>query len=441
MKRRSWLGWSLVGAFSAVVSCGGSGGDPYPKGYGLACKDDTTCESYDLVCGNGKCVQCLGDSDCTSSQACTSGLCKAAVDCSDSSDCSGGQVCDEASGSCVGCLSSKDCDAGQACMDHGCQTRPPCDYTSDCVDGLVCEADEHICVACRTDEDCGYKRVCEDYECVPESSGTGGKSSGGSGGKGSGGNGGTSSGGKNSGGNGGTTAGTGGSINVAGMSGGGAGGSGGTGGTLGEAGMGGTVDCGCTLGDVCTPDERCVAPTLIDDLEDCDDLILDIEGRSGDWAADADSGLNLMYGFTDPGSGWADHTCAAWATGGELTLNGPNTTFAFIGFRLNVDDLDVAHVYDLTGYTGIQLKLESSSYVQVVVKTSGGGYFQTTLGPIAGSNVRKAPFGIMTKMDNSLENTPIKLNTVTEIQFSVTDPNNPGKIKSFGLAIHRVELY
>jgi hypothetical protein len=438
MTRRSWLGWSLVGAVSAVVSCGGSGGDPYPKGFGLACQDDTVCQNYDLVCGNGKCVECLGDSECDGDQACTGGLCKKAVDCQDSSDCSGGQVCDEASGTCVGCLSSKDCDAGQACMDHGCQTRPACDYTSDCSGGLVCEASEHICVACRSDEDCGYKRVCEDYECVPESSSSGGKSSGGSGGKSSGGtssggkaNGGTSSGGSISpGGSGGTTAGVGGST--AGMSG---GGTGGTGGTVGEGGMGGAIDCGCIDGEVCTPDARCVAPTLIDDFEDCDDLILDIEGRSGNWASDADTGITFSSDISDPGAVWVDRTCAVWASGKEKTLNNPNATFAFVGFRLNVDSQDVAHVYDLSGYSGIQIKLESPSSVQVVVKTSGGGYFQTTLGAIAGSNVRKAPFGIMAKMNNSLEDLPIKLNTVTEIQFSVTTPAD------FRLAIHRVELY
>ncbi|HVY30697.1 MAG TPA: hypothetical protein VHB79_29260 [Polyangiaceae bacterium] len=433
MRRSNWFGWALVGAFSAVVSCGGGSGDPYPKGFGLSCKDDTTCENYDLLCGNGKCVQCLGDSDCDGDKVCTSGLCKASVDCSDSSDCSGGQVCDQASGTCVGCLSSKDCDAGQACMDHGCQTRPACDYTSDCSGGLLCEVSEHICVACRDDEDCGYKRVCEDYECVSEPSGTGGKS-GGTGGKSSGGtsSGGTSSGGKNGGGNGGTTAGIGGSVAGGGMGGAGAGG---TGGALGEGGVGGVIDCGCTLDEVCTPDERCVAPTLIDDFEDCDAQILDIEGRHGDWASDADTGITFASDISDPGAIWIDRTCAAWATGKEKTLNNPNATFAFVGFRLNVDDLDAAHVYDLSSYTGIQIKLESPSSVQVVVKTSGGGYFQTTLGAIAGSNVRKAPFGIMSKMDISLEDLPIKLTTVTEIQFSVTTPAD------FRLAIHRVELY
>jgi hypothetical protein len=431
MMRRSLLGWSLVGCFCAAISCGG-GGDSTPKGFGVKCSDDTTCEAYDLLCGDGKCVQCLEDTDCRSAEVCTGGICKAPVDCDSSSDCTGDQVCSQDLGACVDCVTSKDCNTGQACMDHSCHDRPTCDFTSDCDRSLVCEPNQHICVECRTTDDCGYKQVCEEYECVAESTGTGGKGSGGSGGKGSGGttSAGTSSGGTGNGGT--TTAGAAGKGGSGGMSG---GGMGGMSGTVGEGGVGGTVDCGCSLDEVCTPDQRCVAPTLIDDLEDCNDQIIDIEGRHGNWAADADTGVNLMHGFTNPGSGWVDMTCAAWATGGEVSVNNPNTTFAFIGFRLNVDDLDAAHVYDLSAYNGIQVKLESSSDVQVVVKTSGGGYFQVTLPHFAGSNLRTAPFASMTKMNNSLESLPIKLDTVTEIQFSVTTP------KDFGLAVHRVELY
>lgn len=441
MKLRRWFGWTLVGGFSAVVSCGG-GGSSGVLGFGTACTSDKACESYDLVCGDGKCVQCLDDSDCKGSDVCSAGKCAPEQECSDSRDCSGSQVCDEKLQVCVDCVTSDDCKSGQACQSHQCHDRPPCDYTSDCSDGLLCDSHAHICVSCRTDDDCGFKRICVDYECEPEpkpsgNGGSGGQGSGGSGngghqngGSGSGGseNGGSLNGGSANGGHAGTTAGGG----SGGMSGGGSGGTSGNGGT---AGTGGDGSCGCALGDVCTPDDRCVPETLIDDLQDCDAQILAIEGRNGDWASDADSGINLMYGFSNPGSAWADHSCAAWATGGEISLNNPNTTFAFIGFRLNVDDFDVAHAYDLSGHTGIQIQLESSNSVQVVVKTLGGGYFQVTLPSVVGSNPRKAAFASMTKMNNSAENLPIKLNTVTEIQFSVTTP------KSFGLAVHRVELY
>jgi hypothetical protein len=421
MQQRSVIGWVLAAAFCASVSCGGGDGtSSVPKGYGLACTSDKDCTKYELLCSpsTDKCVQCLGDSDCKSSQACQTGLCKTPQECEDSRDCSGDQVCNEKAGSCVDCLSTRDCKTGQLCSQNTCSDRPICDYTSDCTDGLVCDVDLRVCVTCRTDTDCGYKRVCEDSECVAESTsgtgGEGGESTGGTGGK--------------------STAGT----DAGGTLSGGKGGVGGTGGKGGTGGTGGTPvvdDCGgCGLGQACTPDLRCVDTTLIDDLEDCDDEIIAIEGRNGTWAADADTGINLMHGFTDPGSGWIDHTCAAWAVGGELTANDPNATFAFIGFRLNVNELDEGLAYDLSSYNGIQLKLESASSVEVVLKTTGGGYFQVILAPFAGSNLRTAPFASMLKMNNSAE-TLLDLSTVYEVQFSVSDPSD------FGLAVHRVELY
>lgn len=105
------------------------------------------------------------------------------------------------------------------------------------------------------------------------------------------------------------------------------------------------------------------------------------------------------------------------------------TDFAFIGFMLNDGD-----AYDLSAYDGLELKLESSDYVQVVLKTTGGGYFEYTLSPLSGSNLRYAPFAAIAKMANSAE-TLLNLATVYEVQFSVTDRT------TFGLAIHSVTLY
>jgi hypothetical protein len=425
MQHRSLIGWVLAAAFCASVSCGGGDGNSgLPQGYGLACTSDKDCTNYDLLCSpsDDKCVQCLGDSDCKSSEACQSGVCKTPQECEDSRDCSGDQVCNETAGACVDCLTSRDCNSGQLCSQNSCSDRPTCDYTSDCTDGLVCDGALNVCVTCRTDDDCGFKRVCEDSECVAEPTGTGGTA--GAGGKSTGGTGGKTA-----------TAGT----NAGGSATGGRGGVGGTGGTGGggTGGSGGVDDCGgCPLGNVCTPDLRCVQSTLIDDLEDCDDQIIAIEGRSGGWAADADTGIDFAYGFDDPGSPNTDRTCAAWITGSELTLEDPNATFAFIGFRLNVDELDQGLAYDLSNYNGIRVKLESTSTVQVVLKTTGGGYFEVSpqLAPFAGSNLRSAPFDSMVMMENSAE-TLLDLSTVYEIQFSVTDPTN------FGLAVHRVELY
>jgi len=441
MRQRTVFGWLLAGAFCAAVSCGGGGnGSSTPQGFGVPCKASKDCATYDLVCGpDKKCVQCLGDAICESGQVCSAGLCKTQDDCTHSRDCSGSQVCDEDAGVCVDCLTSRDCAEGQKCADHTCSDRPVCEFTSDCADGLVCLIDPGVCVSCRDDDDCSSTRVCEDYECVvPEPVSSGGKS----GTAGSGGKSGTAGGGgrANNGGTGGTTSvagtatgGTGGKAGAGGMS-----GSGGS--VVGESGAGGAgEDCGCLATQACTPDLRCVSSTLVDDLLDCDDQILPIAGRQGDWAAEADTGIGFSYGFDDPGAGWTDRSCAAWATGDELTVDDPAATFAFVGFRLNVDDLDEGLAYDLSQYNGIQIQLETKASVptsvQVVVKTTGGGYFQVTLSPVDGAlYTRSASFAAMSMMDNSAE-LVLDPSTIYEVQFSVVDPS------AFAFAIHRVALY
>ena len=417
MSNRALMGWLLVGAFSASVSCGSNGGNGgVPRGYGLACTTDNECTGFSLLCSpDDKCVQCLGVDDCERTESCMSGLCKAPESCKDSRDCSSNLVCNETVGVCVECLESRDCGTGLKCAAQHCVSQQTCDFTSDCEDGLLCDADAGICVSCRTDNDCPSRRVCEDNECIlPAPVGEGGEG-------GTGATGGTpSTSGSQNGGtpNGGTpSAGTGGTR-------------GGTGGSAGNGGSGGTLPdpCDCTLGDVCTLDERCVAPSVVDDLYDCDNQILEIEGRSGPWAGDADLDINFMQGFGNPGSGWVDNTCAAWATCGT-GQPAVDTDFAFIGFLLNDGS-----VYSLANYTGIQIVLESANDIQVVLKTIGGGYFQYTLPSVTGSNSRTAPFANMLPMNNSAEQV-LNLNTVTEVQFSPTTPED------CGYAIHRVELY
>jgi hypothetical protein len=435
MLHRSAFGWLLASAFCASVSCGGGHNSAAPQGFGLPCKANKDCSTYSLLCGTEqKCVECLGDAICKTGEVCSAGLCTAEEECSDSRDCSGVQVCDEDAGVCVDCLTSLDCQAGQKCSSNTCSDRPTCQFTSDCDDGLVCLVKPGVCVTCRTDDDCGVKRVCEDYECVaPKPAGSGGSDSGGSasGGKSNA----AGSGGKATAGAAGTFTGgvdAGGKAGVGGMS--------GSAGSIGEGGAGGGgVDCGCLVTQTCTPDVRCVAPTLIDDLFDCDNVILAIEGRKGNWAADADLGISMTYGFTDPGATWANRTCAAWASGSELTLNNPEATFAFIGFLLNADALDEGLAYDLSQYSGIQIALETKAAtptsVQVVLKTTGGGYFQYTLTPANGATyLRSAPFTSMSMMANSVEYV-LDPSTINEIQFSVVNP------KAFAFAIHNVSLY
>ena len=440
MQRRSVLGWALVFGFSVAVSCGGGGSSTGPQGFGLACKADNDCSAYHLLCGAAAtCVQCASKSDCNPADACSSGLCKPPVKCSDSGDCSGDQVCATDFHLCVDCVTNKDCKAGLICRKNTCADQTSCEYTSDCSDGLLCEMSQHLCVTCRTDADCGLRQVCTDNDCEPLSpsggkgsggkSATGGDAAGGSSGKTNGGTsfGGTSFGGTSGGaGSGGTsvggTAGAG-SGGVSGAGGGsGAGGSAGLG-EGGAAGNAGASGCDCVGGDACTPDLRCVPPTLIDDLLDCNDHILEIQGRKGFWLADADSGINLMYGYTSPGASWADPTCAAWATGGSA-VGALNTTYAFIYFNLN-DGLS----YDLSAYSGLQVKLESDGDVNVILGTSSAATFSFKLLTQAGSNLRSVPFVSMTKSGNP------SLSNVVSVEFAPTVPSK------FGLAVHKVSLY
>ena len=423
MHFRSRFGFTLLGVLLVAASCGSDKKGSGVPGFGVACTTDKECTSYSLLCSPDEtCVQCLSKSDCERVESCFSGLCQVPQDCEDSRDCSGDQVCNETVGVCVQCLEGSDCAKGQTCAKNSCVTRQSCEYTSDCEDGLLCDVNAGYCVTCREDGDCPSRRVCEENECVlPSSSGDGGEGGTGSGGKGgsasgSGGRGGVASGGYSGGGYGGLL--TGGTAGTGGTSGGGG---------VGEAGAG-PIACDCSLGQACAPDLRCVDENLIDDFVVCDEEILAINGRSGSWTGEADTDVNITYGYGNPGSLWVDQTCAAWASGGAR-VDGVETDFAFIGFMLNDGD-----AYSLAGYTGLQIRLESENSMQVVLKTTGGGYFQATLAPISGSNLRSTPFASMLQMENSLES-ELDLDTVYEVQFSVTDRT------TFGLAIHSATLY
>jgi hypothetical protein len=168
---------------------------------------------------------------------------------------------------------------------------------------------------------------------------------------------------------------------------------------------------------------------MIDDFEVCDSEILAIEGRSGLWDGDADADVTIDFGYSDPGAAFSDRTCAAWATGGALE-NGVETSYATIGFTLNG-----GAAYDVSSYLGLDFTLESDNAVLVVVETTGGGRFQYPIAAVVGSNPRSAPFYLMTKMEDSLEET-LDQTTVSRVLFWVPDPPS-----TFGLAIHRVTFY
>ena len=75
------------------------------------CVANTDCPGR--VCDrlSGRCVDCLGQSDCTMGRVCSLNRCVDAVRCTTSRMCPG-QVCDSALGVCVDCSSDVDCSGG-----------------------------------------------------------------------------------------------------------------------------------------------------------------------------------------------------------------------------------------------------------------------------------------------------------------------------------------
>lgn len=90
----------------------------------LPCKSDKDCIAADQVCDKDalRCVDCNGDADCPSGDACKAHTCvPPAAPCATSKDCAAlDQVCDKAVGGCVDCLGDEDCFGGALCVETIC---------------------------------------------------------------------------------------------------------------------------------------------------------------------------------------------------------------------------------------------------------------------------------------------------------------------------------
>jgi hypothetical protein len=232
------------------------------------------------------------------------------------------------------------------------------------------------------------------------------------------------------------TTGTGGALSTGGFTGTGGtigtGGSPATGGTIGTGGApgtGGSSSCSCPSGQQCTTDGHCTSPAVIDDFSDCNMTIDLVGGRTGNWYAAADVGVNLAFAVSAPPSGFSDKACGAWSTGGP-TGNG-TTTYGIMGATLVAGALP----YSLAGYSGLNVNLETGQALGFVVKTSGNGYFQKTIGPTSGAQTYTVPFSSFAVRGDSQVST-LDLTQVTDIQFNVLDPSI-----GYGLAVHALSLY
>jgi hypothetical protein len=248
----------------------------------------------------------------------------------------------------------------------------------------------------------------------------------------SGGNGGATGNGGMSGGNGGMSGG------VGGMSGGNGGMSGGNGGATGNGGMsggnggttgnGGASGCTCTGSMRCTTDGHCVDPNVIDDFADCNTSINMIDGRNGSWYASGDTGVNVSFAVGTPPSGFSDQACGAWTTGGPKGFG--TTTYGIMGAEMTTADGPVS----FAGHTGLQISLEAQS-LDLVLKTTNGGYFTYRLASTSGAQTFMVPFSSFTARSDSQVAT-LNLATITDIQFAVIDAS-----MGYGFVVHGVTLY
>jgi hypothetical protein len=112
------------------------------------CTTDLECVSTSAgkKCAGGQCVQCAGDSDCSSGQQCLTGSCQSP--CQGDGDCAGFQRCN----------------AGK-CTESGCQTDRECVAATRNVEA-TCGTDGKCIVPCQTDNECGNPKDYTFFSCI-----------------------------------------------------------------------------------------------------------------------------------------------------------------------------------------------------------------------------------------------------------------------------------
>lgn len=134
----------------------------------VQCTQDAHCSKGRCDLKKNRCVECLGHTDCPSSQKCdlqthrcvacirnqdcTSGelcssrrVCVPKGSCSSTSDCAADQICDPVKGRCIGCLRDSDCGMGE-----------------------TCNTTTQKCIRCLKDSDCTYSKRCVAGQCLKQ---------------------------------------------------------------------------------------------------------------------------------------------------------------------------------------------------------------------------------------------------------------------------------
>lgn len=145
------------------------------------CVTDADCANQaKRICSTaGNCEwDCRTQADCGNGQTCEANQCKGQVQgCKSDSDCSGSQPRCAPNGNCVECLAAADCSGPQAqCVQNQCKTQTnPTDCSQGCPQGQFCFLQKRCLktpAACATSDDCADREICMDLgsnktTCLP----------------------------------------------------------------------------------------------------------------------------------------------------------------------------------------------------------------------------------------------------------------------------------
>jgi hypothetical protein len=157
------------------ATTGGSG----TTGGGSGCSNDGQCTGQQTDAGvmlprcggQGVCVQCLANTDCSNQGYCDPGSDTCLPSCvTDPSQCSGTQVCNPQTGGCVGCLHDSDCTVSE--FPHCAPSGPlqnqcvQCLAPNDCPENAPgCNTESASCGSCSAVGDCPGGLACNEGTC------------------------------------------------------------------------------------------------------------------------------------------------------------------------------------------------------------------------------------------------------------------------------------
>jgi Cys-rich repeat protein len=135
---------------TGLVAAGGTGGALV----GPACASDATCVRPTPYCSGGRCVQCVGDANCTNGSSCdlVSHTC---VECTTDAQCGMGTPYCSPAHHCVACLTATNCMTGQTCDTTNFRCVASCSSDAQCSRGNpYCNTTAMRCVQCLSSMQC-----------------------------------------------------------------------------------------------------------------------------------------------------------------------------------------------------------------------------------------------------------------------------------------------